>query len=126
MVLCIPLLQRSVLQIRSYFFSETFKARIHFSRSVQCRFDMRENILCAKMANEFCLLHHPGRLLARRSMRSVRPVFRSRSEKTCSAWRPVASIAVMLRARSTTTADNFLRYFVSSATLSVVPNKNDP
>jgi hypothetical protein len=63
---------------------------------------------------------------ARRSMRSVRPVFRSRSEKTCSAWRPVASIAVMLRARSTTTAANFLRSFVSSASLSVVPNKNDP
>ena len=52
-------------KIRSYFFAETFKARVHFPRPAKSGFHMRENVLSSKVTDEFGLLQHPGRLLAR-------------------------------------------------------------
>ncbi|MEZ5420368.1 MAG: TolC family protein [Vicinamibacterales bacterium] len=57
---------------------------------------------------------------------SRRPEACSRSLSRASAWRPLASMAVMLRRRRITIGANPVRSAVASASFSVSPNRNGP
>ena len=71
-------------------------------RALQRRLDVRADVLGADVLVELGLVHQAARLWRRAAQDQFRPAAWSRSARSSSARRPVASIAVMLRSRTIT------------------------
>ena len=109
-----------------HFLAHAAERRINIAGALQSSPNMRQDVLASDMVQKIGPVEQLRRLFAAPQSSSVRPDFRNRFANTSSAWRPVASIAVILRSRTITTAGNLLRSVVASASFSVVPNRKGP